>query len=138
MRFASKFVFAVLTLATCLPAAARQKAGTFKLPYETRWNNAVVPAGEYSISVYSENNAISMLRPVSGKQSAVFLVPVAHEYTAACNSSTLVLRKVGQEWSARSVCLAETGMTLYFAAPASRAGMVASASAKPMAAAGSQ
>jgi hypothetical protein len=137
MRFANKFLLAVLTLATCLPAAAQEKAGTFTLPYTTRWNNVVIPAGDYSISIYSENHEISMLRPASGKQSAVFLVPMAHEYSASCANSRLLMSKVGEEWSVRSVCFADTGLTLYFAAPSGSASMVAAAPAKTLAAAGS-
>jgi hypothetical protein len=137
MRFASKFLLlAVLTLATCLPAAAQRKAGSFTLPYTTKWNNVVIPAGEYSISIYSENNEISMLRPASGKQSAVFLVPVAHEYSGSCVSSTLLMSKVQEEWSVRSVCFADTGLTLYFASPSSSESMVASVPARTLAAAG--
>jgi hypothetical protein len=137
MRFANKFLFVVLMLATCLPAAAQKKAGTFTLPHETKWNNVTIPAGEYSISIYSENNEISMLRPEGGKQSAVFLVPVAHEYTDSCATSTVSMSKVRDEWSVRSVCLADRGLTLYFGSRSNNARMVASAPAKTMAAAGS-
>ena len=137
MRFASKFLLAVLTLATCLPAVAQKKAGTFTLPYATKWNHVVIPAGDYSISIYSENNEISMLRPANSKQSAVFLVPVAHGYSGGCAHSTLLMSKEMDEWNVRSVCFADTGLTLYFAAPSSRPSMVASAPARTMAAAAS-
>lgn len=137
MRFANRFLVAVLMLATCLPVAAQKKAGTFTLPYETKWNNVTIPAGEYSISIYSENNEISMLRPESGRQSAVFLVPLAHEYTESCANSTVSMSKVRDEWSVRSVCLADRGLTLYFGSRSSNASVVASGPVKTMAAAGS-
>ena len=133
MRFASKFLFAVLTLATCLPAAAQTKAGTFTLPHETKWNNVTVPAGDYSISIYSEHNEISMLRPASGHQSAVFLVPVSHDYDSSCANSTISFAKAAGEWHAQSVCFADSGLTLYFAKPARTGGLVASIT-KPIAA----
>ena len=126
MRFARNLLFAVLTLATCLPAAAQKKAGTFTMPYETKWNNVSIPAGEYAISIYSETQQIAMLRPVDSGKSAVFLVPVSHDYNGNCSSPTVSFAKKNGEWSATSVCFANTGLTIYFAAPANT--MVASAS----------
>jgi hypothetical protein len=125
MRFARELFFAVLTVATCLPASAQRKAGTFTLPYETKWNNVTIPAGEYTISIYSESQQIAMLRPVSSRQSAVFLVPVSHDYNDDCASSTVHFAKKNGEWNATSACFADSGLTIYFAAP--RSTMMASA-----------
>lgn len=136
MRFASRFLFAVMTLATCLPASAQQKAGTFMLPYATRWNHVLVPAGEYSISIYSESQEISMLESVRGKQSALFLVPLSHDYGATCASSTLSMARAGHEWKVQSICFADTGLKLYFTTPPSRGRVLSSATA--MSAAGTQ
>jgi hypothetical protein len=124
MRFARNLMFAILTIATCLPASAQKKAGSFTLPYETKWNKVAVPAGEYSISIYSQSHQIAMLRAVSGHQSAIFLVPVAHDYNDACSESTIRFTKVNGEWNASSACFAESGLTVFFAQPANT--MVAS------------
>ena len=132
MRFASKILFLVFSLAAWLPAAAQTKAGTFTLSHETRWNNVSIPAGEYSIAIFSENSQIAMLRPASGNHSSVFLVPVAHDYNS-CASSTISLVNNAGEWSAQSVCFADSGLTLYFARKAPVTGLMASIS-KPVAA----
>lgn len=118
MRFARSLFFAVLSVATCLPAAAQRKAGTFTMPYETKWNNVTIPAGEYAISIYSESQQIAMLRPANGRQSAVFLVPVSHDYDKNCASSTVRFARKNGAWSATSACFADSGLTIYFAAPA--------------------
>ena len=127
MRFARSLFFAALTLATCLPAAAQRKAGTFNMPYETKWNNVTIPAGEYTISIYSEGQQIAMLRPVDSHQSAVFVVPVSHDYNNNCATSTVLFTRKNGERRATSACFADSGLTIYFAAPAST--LVASAAA---------
>jgi hypothetical protein len=131
MRFAKKFVPVVLALATCIPAIAQNgdKTGVFNLQHDTRWNNVVIPAGAYSISVYASSHSVSVLRPENTRQSAVFVVPVSLDYGAGCASSTVSLANVAGEWRAQSVCFADTGLTLYFAVPRSSGGMVASTSA---------
>ena len=140
MRFASKFVLVLLSLATCIPALAQNgdKSGVFKLEHDTRWNNVVIPAGAYSIAVYSESHNVSVLRPENRHQSAVFVAPVSLDYAAACANSTVSLVQVAGEWRAQSVCFADTGLTLHFSVPHSNGGLVASASApKTLAAGGS-
>ena len=129
MRFAKNFLVVLFALACSLPAAAQAKAGTFTLAHETKWNNVVIPAGEYTISVYSDSHLISSIRDESGKRS-IFVVPVAHDYGTRCTNSTVSLEKVGAGWTARSVCFAETGLTLYFAVPSQAGEMVASAGLK--------
>jgi len=138
MRFAKKLVLVLLALAACVPAMAQERAGVFTLPQETRWNNVVIPAGSYSISVYADSHNVSMLRPENPHQSAVFVSPVSLEYGSGCASSTVSLLKEAGRWRAQSVCFADSGLTLHFSVPRSSSGMVASASAtKTLAAAGS-
>ena len=138
MRFASKFVLVLLALATCVPALAQEKSGVFTLSHDTKWNNVVIPAGAYSISVYENSNSMSVLRPENPHQSAVFVAPVALDYETACASSTVSLVHEVSGWRAESVCFADSGLTLYFAGPRSNGSMVASAAAtKALAAAGS-
>ncbi len=138
MRFATKILFASLALAMSVPAVAQEKSGVFTLTHDTRWNNTVIPAGSYSISVYAGNHSVSMLRPENPHQSAVFVAPVSLDYGKTCANSTVSLVSAAGEWRAQSVCFADTGLTLYFAAARGGGRMVASAATKTLSAAGSQ
>ena len=135
MRLLQKFSFVLLLLAIGLPAAAQNSTGVFTLAHDTRWNDTLIPAGQYSLSL-EEAHMIALLKPVDHRKAGVFVIPASHEYATPCRSSAVRIDRTSSGWTTTSVCLAESGMTLFFRSPSGNAVVASAATATKMAAAG--
>jgi hypothetical protein len=120
-----KFGFAALLAVTSLsfvpsPASAQENArGTFTLTHDVRWQNALVPAGEYHFSLDSDGPAsMLVLTKLSGARTGfMFMVHDTDEIKASPKLNRLVLERTAEGSYVSAMQLPEFGVTLNFAAP---------------------
>src|SRR4029077_11297875 len=108
--FALAAVFASAT-----PAAAQGAfKGSFTLSHEVRWQNATLPAGEYTFEMKSVNApSLITLNGPSGHQFITALV--ANEKDS--EQSMLVIETRGNTSAVSELCLAPIGRSLRYAVP---------------------
>jgi hypothetical protein len=110
----AKFVLGILiaTLAFSVAASAQPVfQGRFVLPRETRWNHAVLPAGEYSIRMDSIAT-YAVLSSTSTNKSYYTAVPMIAQ--AEKGTSRLTITNLGNESRVRSMYVPQIGKTLIF------------------------
>jgi hypothetical protein len=104
-----------LLFATCVFTAAANAQPTFEgkftLPYEVRWNHAVLPAGEYFIQL-DANGMPAVLTSKATGRSVNTLVPILDDGEKGAAHLTVTIR--GNERIVRSVNLPQIGKTLVF------------------------
>jgi hypothetical protein len=121
MKTIRNYVYAALLAASALtfsptPACAQEMAkGKFTLTHDVRWQNAVVPAGEYRFSLDSEG-AGGMLMVRGVRSGFMFMV---HDTVDAKSSdlSRLVLQSTPEGSYVSAMQLPEFGVTLKFSVP---------------------
>jgi hypothetical protein len=100
-------------------ASAQEARGSFTLAHEVRWQNAVVPAGEYTFSLASRGPAqLLLLRKVSGGGAGFMLLTAETEPAKASELSALVLVERSGRSFVSSMGLPAYGITLNFTVPA--------------------
>ncbi len=114
---AAKLLLATLA-ATCLIAAAANAApvysGKFTLPGEVRWGKAVLPAGEYVLTLESPSlPALVCIRATNGKTSA-FVMPVGISPSHTNRSSALIIARRGNQRIVQALRLAEQELVLRY------------------------
>ena len=118
-RFAFASVLALSTL-TFLPslAAAQSPHGQFTLPHEVRWQNVVVPAGDYKFSV-TPGGAIGVLTltKISGSPGGFVLMVKDTDEIRAEGSSKLVIERTSGGSYVSAMQLPEFGVRIHFAVP---------------------
>jgi len=120
-----KFAYAALLAVSSLSfapssASAQENArGTFTLSHDVRWQNAVVPAGEYRFSLDSDGPAsMLVLTKLSGARTGfMFMVHNTDEIKASSNLNRIVLESTANGSYVSSMQLPEFGVKLNFAAP---------------------
>ena len=125
MKTIRKFAYAALLAATSLsfsssPASAQENArGRFTLTHDVRWQNAMVPAGEYRFSLDSDGPAsMLVLTKLSGARTGfMFMVHDSDEIKASSNLNRLVLESTAEGSYVSAMQLPEFGVKLNFAAP---------------------
>ncbi len=129
MKFAKKMSLMLsLGAVMALSAHAQDAQAKFKLPYDARLGNAVLPAGEYTMRLSLAGNAKAYIVP-EGKRSTMIVLPVSTDGYASCSASSLSMQRTGTAWSVRSICFAEPQIALYFAMPAEKEALAAAAPA---------
>lgn len=87
--------------------------GKFQLASETRWGKAVLPAGEYSLTIDSTQQPFRItVQAVNGKKSAMTLAVSATD--AAPGGSYLFITGAGQEREVRSMNLPQLGRSVVY------------------------
>jgi hypothetical protein len=138
MKFAKKMSLLLSLAATMtLSAHAQDGQAKFTLPYDARLGEAVLPAGEYTITLSLDGITKVMIAPVDRKGSATIALPMTTDSYASCKTTSVSMHREGADWSVVSVCFAEPQITLQFSAPAEKTN-VASAAPAPVAIAGSR
>jgi hypothetical protein len=120
-----KFAYAALLAVTSLsftpsPASAQESArGTFTLTHDVRWQNALVPAGEYRFSLDSDSpSSMLVLTKLSGARTGfLFMVHDMDEIKASSNLNQLVVESTAEGSYVRAMQLPEFGVRLNFAVP---------------------
>lgn len=94
--------------------SAQELTGKFKLPFETRWAEAVLPEGEYTFVISS--GAPRWIRVQREGQAKIFL-PVDWSTSKDKGSSALIVARRQGRGTIRSLYLQEVGLTLYYPVP---------------------
>jgi hypothetical protein len=128
MTFAKNMTLTFVFLATSFVAgSAQENAARFTLQHATSFDGKVLPAGSYRLEAINRGTLLTLITSTDKQSNALLIVPKTHDYDTPCAKSTLqVVSKDGQ-WSATSVCLAESAMTLYFSDHPKRAAVTAAA-----------
>ena len=134
MKTLRNFAYAVLLAATIfnyapnLASAEEPSHGHFKLAHEVRWENAVVPAGEYTFSYDPDSlSPVLTITKMDGPRASFMLMVSAKDESSARGTNTLVLESTPAGSYVRTLRLAESGVTLHFSVPRATAKQVARA-----------
>ncbi len=110
-------VFAAALAATFLfagAASAQTAYGRFRLPQPVQWGKALLPAGEYEFTVSSTSmTGVIAVRSRDQKTSA-FVIPVEIARLGTKAPSALIIDIRGNQWTVRSLRLAERHLVLNF------------------------
>jgi len=119
-----KFLYATLLALTTLNflptlAAAQEPAhGKFTLTHEVRWQNAIVPAGDYRFWFESDGvGGVLKLNKLNGSSAGFMFLVRDMEEAKPRDVSELVLDKTPAGSYVSAMQLPEFGMTLHFAVP---------------------
>jgi hypothetical protein len=82
-------------------------SGRFTLPYEVRWNSAVLPAGDYTYSMLSTASPAPMI--LSGPEGRIFLRAMMVEEKNTNQHSTLTIESRGRDRFVQELYLADSG-----------------------------
>ena len=117
--FSGRTVRAVLfsiALGTFVVSANAQQ-GTFTLPFETHWGNAVLPAGDYKMSS-SVTPAFPKVLSISGQGISVWVIAgMANPADDSETNSYLTIQSVGSLHVVRQFVSGLTGKTYKFEMP---------------------
>jgi hypothetical protein len=104
----------ILTLAMCASAAAanaQSVTGKFTLPYEVHWGTAILPAGEYTITMDSIDSA-TLVHSATNSQSFFTRMPTMDNSTK--HPMGLVITSFQGERRVRSLNLPQYGRSLIY------------------------
>ena len=102
--------------ATALPAAAQEAVkGHFALPCEVRWQNANLPAGEYTFVLASRSAESPIM--VTGPNGSVFELGHVDNYEPSNRPSVLILEQRGGTYYVREADLAGVGIQIRYNVP---------------------
>jgi hypothetical protein len=116
--YVAALAFSALSL-TPSPASGQDAAGRFTLTHEVRWQNAIVPAGEYRFTVGPAGTRdLLTLQKVNSPAAGFMLMVRDKDGSKPSDTSELVVvsRRGGSYVSVMQ--LPEFGMTLHFSVPA--------------------
>jgi hypothetical protein len=102
-------------------ATAQDARGSFTLSHDVRWQNAVVPAGEYRFSVENKGpSELLMLRRICGSPVGFMLLvtDTETESKVAITPSRLLLVSQSGKTYVSKMDLPQFRITLHFAVPA--------------------
>ena len=115
--YAAVLVLSALNFAPSL-ASAQDAAGTFTLTHEVRWQNAIVPAGKYRVTIGASGPSDMLtLRKVDGSGAGFMLLVTDTGSSQPSDDSRLILVSRPSGSSVSTMQLPEFGMTLHFAVP---------------------
>ena len=114
-RIVAIATFGLIAICTSASSASAQNAfqGKFTLPNEVRWGDASLPAGDYTFSLKTMFNQVSLQGPNGG---AFILTSVIDERKEG-DSSKLTIEHRGGTSFVRSMYLADLGVELTYHAP---------------------
>ena len=115
LSWVKTLIVAVAAVCWCASLASAQSAirGEFTLPFEARWGQAVLPAGEYSFNLQSIR-APEVIQ-IRGEGKSVLVMAQGASDAPTSNDSALVLAQDGATYVVRSLRLAPLGITLAYA-----------------------
>ena len=115
MTFAKKMTLVFGFVATSFLASSAQEVNArFTLQYPTSFDGKVLPAGNYRLQTINRGKLLAMITSVDGTNDGLITVPKSLDYTSGCAKSGLRTALQSGQWSATSVCFADSTLTLYF------------------------
>jgi hypothetical protein len=116
--YATLLALSTIMLAPALAGAQEPLRGQFTLPHDVRWENAVVPAGDYQFSLQPEGPAgVLLLSKLSGKRTGFMFLVANMEETKPSVPNQLVLEAAPEGSYVSAMQLPEFGMTVHFSPP---------------------
>jgi hypothetical protein len=97
-----------------LVSSAQEVNARFTLEHPTSFDGKVLPAGTYRLQTINRGKLLAVITSTTGTNDGLMTVPKSLDYTSGCAKSSLRTAMQSGEWSATSVCFAETALTLYF------------------------
>jgi hypothetical protein len=124
-------ILGLAALVICSSAAlanAEVVNGTFTLPFEARWGQAVLPPGNYSFSVDSSGSArlVTSFEGETSKNEGAVL-PQGYTDQQTLDRSELLLVNTGGNYAIRALRLAPVGITINFSVPKAARQMIVQA-----------
>jgi hypothetical protein len=89
--------------------------GSFTLDHDVRWQNATMPAGDYTFTVQSSTRSKPVL--VTGPNGTVFQMPLVTAETKIADQSKLILEWRGDSLCVREMDLAQIGLNIRYTVP---------------------
>jgi hypothetical protein len=120
LKFVSQLALVALALCFSAGSGKAQDAyrGTFTLPFEAHWAGAVLPAGDYTISMRSTAAPYWLFVRGEGK-SVIILANGASEKQLSDDSKLIVVNMAGTE-TISGLEAGQIGLTLDYPAPKSK------------------
>jgi hypothetical protein len=97
-------------------ASAQEYEGKFTLPFEARWSTAVLPAGDYSISVNASKEPCLALISQEGRGVAYIATSITSRGEVTGSSALIAVPSAGS-YRIRALRLAEVGVVLEYTPP---------------------
>ena len=114
--FAALAVGLIAVCASAIPAAAQDAAkGSFTLPSDVRWQNASLPAGDYTFSLKSTATPAQII--VRGDNSAAMVMTSVISDRSEGQQSFLIIEHRGGSRFVRELYLAPIGVHLRYSVP---------------------
>ncbi|MGA2475854.1 MAG: hypothetical protein ABSF73_04460 [Terriglobia bacterium] len=98
-------------------ASAQDYEGKFTLPFEARWGTAVLPAGDYSFRINTNNYSCIALVSQGGRGVAFIMPDTAASRGEVAGSSALIAVRSAGSYRIRALRLAEAGVVLEYNPP---------------------
>jgi hypothetical protein len=124
-------ILGLAALVICCSAAlasAEMIHGTFTLPFEARWGQAVLSPGNYSFSVDSSGSArlVTSFQGTSNRDEGAVL-PQGYTDQQTLDRSELLLVRSGGNYTIRALRLAPEGITINYSVPKGERQMIVQA-----------
>jgi hypothetical protein len=103
-------VFMAVCAGTSL-ASAQEYNGKFSLPVEARWGAAVLPPGEYTLTL-DNNRSLNGMVVVRGATQQAVVMPLFVEHRTMAGQSALITVHSGDDYKIQGLYIAELGMFL--------------------------
>jgi len=120
LKLAMKVGF--MALALCLAASQGKAQGTYKgqftLPFEARWGIAVLPPGDYTISM--DLDAANRFLVVRGEGKTALILGIVTDRKDISDHSQLTLVKTASSYRVQTLEAGEAGITLTYSVPKSK------------------
>lgn len=121
LKVASNVALVALALCCSAGLGSAQDAykGKFTLPFEARWGSAVLPAGDYTITMPSQTSPYVLY--LRGESKSAIILANGSDTKALSDHSQLTLVDVGGRYVIRTLEAGEIGLTLDYALPGAKA-----------------
>ena len=118
LGYAALLAATIFNYAPTLASAEEPSRGHFKLAHEVRWENAVVPAGQYAFSYDPDSvSPVLTITKIDGPRASFMLMVPAKDESSKKDSNSLVLESTPTGSYVSTLRLAESGVTLHFRVP---------------------
>jgi hypothetical protein len=115
MTFAKKMTLVLGLVATSFLASSAQEVNArFTLKHPTSFAGKLLPAGAYRLQTVNRGTLFAVIMSMDDNNEGMMVVPKSRDYTTGCGKSSLRIMSQNGEWSAESVCFADSALTLYF------------------------
>jgi hypothetical protein len=116
--YAGLLAFTAMNFVPAIASAQEMAHGKFTLKHEVRWENAVVPAGDYRFSVESAGaSGLLTLSKVSGASGGFMFLVHDTDEAKPSDMNRLILESTVDGSYVKAMQLPEFGVTLNFTAP---------------------